>query len=163
MCWYIKSVRPYVCVDKFNAGINSSWTNNFLLEVIFQRTLFYINRLDDLIKTALDFSSCAIPREITFHVVLVFSYFCAEKVASSAHVFPYSRNTASVYFANFLFISRRVCHPVLSANLMLILCNDKSNYSLIVVFMLVVLLLLLVLFWMHWFNIISSWSMSDLL
>lgn len=112
-------------------------SKSFALGGHFKRALLDINRLDDLIKTALDFSSWTIPREITFHVVWGLGFCCAEKVASLAHVFPYSRNTAFVYFANFLFISIRVCHPLLSGNLMLILWNDKSNYNLIVVCVLV--------------------------
>lgn len=88
--------------------------------MVILRVLLYINMLDDLIQTDLDFNSCAIPIAITFHVVWVLNFFCAEKVASLVHVFPYSRNTAFTYLAN-LFIRLGGCHSLLSANPALIL------------------------------------------
>lgn len=76
--------------------------------------------LDDLIQTDLDFNSCAIPIAITFHVVWVLHFFCAGKVASLVHVFPYSRNAAFTYLATF-FIRLGDCHSLLSTNPILIL------------------------------------------
>lgn len=84
------------------------------------RALLYINMLDDLIQTDLDFNSCVIPIAITFHVVWVLNFFCAEKVASLVHVFPDSRNTAFTYLANF-FVHLGERHSLLSANPTLIL------------------------------------------
>lgn len=88
--------------------------------MVILRVLLYINKLADLIQTDLDFNSCALPIVITFHVVSVLNFFCAGKVASLVHVFPYSRNTAFTYLANF-FIHLGECHSLLSANPTLIL------------------------------------------
>ena len=88
--------------------------------MVILRVLLYINMPEDLIQTDLHFNSCVIPRAITFHVVWVLNFFCAEKVASWVHVFPYSRSPAFTYLATLL-ICLGECHSVLSADPALIL------------------------------------------
>jgi hypothetical protein len=95
--------------------------------VVILRILLHTNVLDDLIQADLDFNSCTIPVVITFHVVWVLNFLCAEKVASLVPVFPYSRSTAFTYLATF-FSHQGACHSLLYANPTLILGNDKSNY-----------------------------------
>lgn len=99
----------------------------YFLLVVILRVLLYINTLDGLIQTDLHFNSCAIPRAITFHVVRVLNFFCAEKVASWVHVFPYSRSPACTYLATLL-ICLGECRSLLSAGPALILWNDRCSY-----------------------------------
>ncbi|MEJ1279805.1 autophagy related 7 [Cricetulus griseus] len=61
---------------------------SYFLSVAVQRVLHYTDLPGKLIQTDVDFHSCTVPIAITFHVVWILGFLCAEKVAPPSRRSP---------------------------------------------------------------------------